>query len=149
MNDPIFLSLPIYPPILPSEPSLSTNLDHHLIPHLSHDRFPFQAQLTSLYLHLTDYTYRLYDKNHDFFTTNASKIMSPYQCWLDNGVNIFSLQFKFFRQSIYDLKRMKVIFHSSLCHKKSLTIKHTQNFFIIPNDRTSFLQNTSTLQHSQ
>ena len=30
--------------------------------------------------------------------------MCPYQYWLDNGVKIFSLQFKFLRPSIYDLK---------------------------------------------
>ena len=30
--------------------------------------------------------------------------MYPYQYWLDNGVKIFSLQIKFLRPSIYDLK---------------------------------------------
>ena len=30
--------------------------------------------------------------------------MGPYQYWLDKGVKIFSLQFKFLRPSIYDLK---------------------------------------------
>ena len=30
--------------------------------------------------------------------------MYPYQYWLGNGVKIFSLQFKFLRPSIYDLK---------------------------------------------
>ena len=63
MKDPTFLSSPIYPPILPSKPSLSTNRDHHLIPILSHNKFTFKAQLTSLYTHPTDYTFRLYDQN--------------------------------------------------------------------------------------
>ena len=49
MKDPIFLSSPIYPPILPSKPSLSTNRDDHIIPILSHNRF---------YMHPTDYTFR-------------------------------------------------------------------------------------------
>ena len=35
MKDPIFLSSPIYPPILPSKLSLSTIRDDHLIPTLS------------------------------------------------------------------------------------------------------------------
>ena len=55
-------------------------------------------------MHPTEYTFRLYDKNQDFFTTIASQIMSLYQYWLDNGKNMFSLQFKFLRPSIYDLK---------------------------------------------
>ena len=104
MKDPVFLSSPIYPPFISSKPSLSTNRDDHLIPLLSHDDFIFKAQLTSLYMQPTDYSFRLYDKNQDFFTSIASKIMGPYQYWLDNGVKIFSLQFNFLRPSIYDLK---------------------------------------------
>ena len=55
-------------------------------------------------MHPTDYSFRLYDKNQDFFTSIASKIIGPYQYWLKNGVKIFSLQFNFLRPSIYDLK---------------------------------------------
>ena len=55
-------------------------------------------------MHPIDYTFRLYDKYQDFFPSMASKVMSPYQYWLDNGVKIFSLQFNFLRPSIYDLK---------------------------------------------
>ena len=60
--------------------------------------------VTSLYMHATDYSSRLYDKNQDFFTPVASKIMSPYQYWLDNGVKIISLQFNFLCQWICDVK---------------------------------------------
>ena len=63
MKDPVFPSSPIYPPSIPSKFSLSTNRDDHLIPLLSHDNFIFKAQLTSLYMHPTDYSFRLYDKN--------------------------------------------------------------------------------------
>ena len=104
LKDPVFLSSPIYPPFISSKHSLSTTRDDHLIPLLSHDDFIFKAQLTSLYMHPTDYSFRLYDKNQDFFTSIASKIMGPYQYWLDNGVKIFSLQFNLLRPSIYDLK---------------------------------------------
>ena len=55
-------------------------------------------------MHPTDYTFRLYDKHQDFFTSIASQIMSHYQYWIDNGVKIFSLQFNFLSPSIYDLK---------------------------------------------
>ena len=104
MKDPVFLSSPIYPPFISSKPSLSTTRDDHLIPFISHDDFIFEAQLISLYMHPTDYSFGLYDKNQDFITSIAPKIVSPYQYWLDNGVKIFSLQFNFLRPSIYDLK---------------------------------------------
>ena len=104
MEDPVFLSSPIYPPFILTTTSLSTNRDDHLISFLSHDDFTFKAQLTSLYMHPTDYSFRLYDRNQHFFTSIASKIMGPYQYWLDNGVKIFSLQFNFLRPSVYDLK---------------------------------------------
>ena len=104
MKDHAFLSSPIYPPILSSKPSLSTNLDDLLIPLLSHDCFIIKSQLTSLYMHRTDYTFKLFDKNQDFSTSAASEKLSPYQYWLNNGVKIFSLQFNFLRPSILDLK---------------------------------------------
>ena len=107
MIDPVFLSSPIYPPFISSKPSLSTTRDDHLITLLSHDDFIFKAQITSLYMHPTDYSFRLYDQNQDFSTSIALKIMGPCQYWLDNGVNIFSLQFNFLRPSIYDLKTDK------------------------------------------
>ena len=104
MRDPLFLSSPVFPPKTPSKPSLSTNRDGHLVPLLSHDNFISKAQLVSLYMYPTDYTFRLYDKNQEFCTSIDSKIMSPYQYWLDNEVEIVSLQFNFLRPSIYDLK---------------------------------------------
>ena len=104
LKDPVFLCSPIYLSSKPSKDSLCTNRDDHLISLLSHDDFLFIAQLTSLYMHPTDYSFRLYDKNQDFFPSIASKIMGPYQYWLDNGVKIFSLQFNFLHPSIYDLK---------------------------------------------
>ena len=103
-KDPVFLSSPVFPPRRLSQPSLSTNRDDHLIPILSQDNFTIKAQLTSLYVHPTDYSFRLYDKNQNCFTSIASKILSPYQFWLENAVKNFSLQFKLLRPSIYDLK---------------------------------------------
>ena len=60
MKDPVFLSLPVFPPKMPSQPSNSTTRDDHLIPILSQDNFTFKAQLTSLHMHHNDYTFRLY-----------------------------------------------------------------------------------------
>ena len=67
MKDPAALSSPIFSPILRFKPSLSTNRDDHLIPLLSHKCFIFKSQPTSLYIHPTNYTFKLYDKNQDFF----------------------------------------------------------------------------------
>ena len=108
MKDPAFPSSPIYPPILLSKPSFSTKRDEHLIPILSHDRFIFKSQLTSLYVHATDYTFKLDDKNQDFSTSIESKVISPYQYGLKNGVNIFSLKFNCHRPSIFVLKTDKI-----------------------------------------
>ena len=76
MKDPVFLSSPIYPPSIPSKFSLCTNRENHLIPLLSHGDFVFIAQLSSLFMHPTDYSFRIYDKNQDFFHFN---------CFQDNG----------------------------------------------------------------
>ena len=62
MKDPVFHSSPIFSPEIPSQPSLSTTRDDHSIPILFQDKFTFKAQLTSLYMHPTDYIFRLYDK---------------------------------------------------------------------------------------
>ena len=75
MKDLVFLLSPIYPPFISANTSPSTNRDDHLISLLSHDDFTFKAQLTSLYMHPTDYSIRFYDENQDFFTSIASKIM--------------------------------------------------------------------------
>ena len=133
MKDPVFLSSPIYPPSISSKPSLSTNRDDHLIPLLSHGDFIFKAQLTSLYMHPTDYSFRLYDKNQDFFTSIASKIMGPCQYWLDNGVKSFSLQFNFLRPSIYDLT----------------TDESDQSFLSISQKATHHQTYTKFLQHTK
>ena len=123
MKDPVFLSSPIYPPFIPSKPSLSTNRDDHLIPLLSHDNFIFKAQLTSLYIHPTDYSFRLYDKNQDFFTSIASKIMGLCQYWLDNGVKIFRYNSTFFARLSKILKQTNLIRPFFLYPKKLLIIK--------------------------
>ena len=159
MKDPVSLSSPIYPPFISSHTSLSTTRDDHLIPILSDDNFVFKAQLTSLYMHPTDSSFRLYDKNQDFFTSIASKIMGPYQYWLDNNVKVFSLQFNFLRPSIYDLKRdesdpsflsvsQKATHHQT--YTKFLQYTKPQNHIFVNYNYTSpfTMTNLYTLDHS-
>ena len=59
MKDPIFLTSPVYPPIISPKDSISTQRDDYLIPILSNENFTFISQLTSLYIHPTDYTSKL------------------------------------------------------------------------------------------
>ena len=158
--DPAFLSSPIYPPILPTKPQLSTNRDDYLVPILSTNRFSFKSQLTSLYMHPTDYTFKLYDKNQDFFTSIASKIMAPYQYWLENGIKIFSLQFNFLRPLINDLKTdendssflsaaQKATHH--LTYTRFLQHSKPQNYIFANYKYTSFFAMTNwyTIDHSK
>ena len=159
MKDPVFLSSPIYPSFIPTNTSLSTNRDDHLIPLLSHDDFTCKSQLTSLYMHPSDYSFRLYDKNQAFFTSIASKIMGPYQYWLDNGVKIFSLQFNFLRPSIYDLNTDEsdpsfLSVSQKTTHHQTYTkfLQHTKpkNYIFVKYKCTSpfTMTNTYTLDHS-
>ena len=138
MKDPVFLSSPIYPPFISTNTSLSTNRDDHLISLLSHDDSTFKAQLTSLYMHPTDNSFRLYNKNQDFFTSIASKNMGPYQYWLDNGVKIFSLQYTFLRPSIYDLKTDESDPSFLSVSQKLPIIKYTLNFYSTQNQKITF-----------
>ena len=130
-----------------------------MIPLLSNGDFVFKAQLTPLYTHPTDYSFRLYDKNQDLITSIASKIMGPYQYWLDNGVKIFSLQFNFLRPSIYDLKTdesdpsflsvsQKATHHQT--YTKFLQYTKPQNHIFVNYKYTSpfTMTNLYTLDHS-
>ena len=159
MKDPVFLSSPIYPPFISTSTSLSINRVDHLISLLSYHDFTFKAQLTSLYMHPTDYSFRLYDKNQDFFTSIASKSMGPYQYWLDNGVKIVSLQYNFLRPSIYDLKTdesdpsflsisKKPIHHQT--HTNFLQHTKPKNYIFVNYKYTSpfTMTNIYTLDHS-
>ena len=145
MKDPLFLSSPVFPPTIPSKSSLSTNRDDYLIPLLSHNIFIFKAHLTSLYMHPTNNTFRLYDKNQGFFTSITSKIMSPYYSWLENGVKIF-FPINFLRPSIYDLKADEsdpsfLSFAQKVSHHQTYTkfLQHSkpQNYFFVNYKYTS------------
>ena len=159
MKDSVFLSSPIYPSFISPKTSLSTNRDDLLISLLSHDDFIFKAQLTSLYMHPTDNSFRLYDNNQNFLTSIAPKIMGPYQYWLDNGVKIFSLQFNFLCPSIYDLKTDEsdpsfLSVSQKATHHQTYTkfLQHTKpkNYIFVNYKYTSpfTMTNMYTLDHS-
>ena len=94
MKDPILLTSPVYPPLISPKDSISTQRDYYLIQILLNKNVTFKSLLTYLYMHPTEYTFKLYDKNQDFCTSIASKIMTPYHNWRDSNVNYFtSIQF--------------------------------------------------------
>ena len=64
MKDHIFFTSPVYTPVISPKDSISTQRDDYLIPILSTETFTFKAQLTSLYMHPTDYNSKIYGKNH-------------------------------------------------------------------------------------
>ena len=91
MKVPTFLTPPVYPPQRTLKDSISTQTDDYLKPVPSNEKFTFKSQLTSLYMYPTDYTFKLHEKNQDFFTSIASKIMTLDHFWLDL---LFSLLLK-------------------------------------------------------
>ena len=85
--------------------------------------------------------------------------MGPYQIWLDKGVKIFSLQFIFFRPSIYDLKpdesdpsflsvSQKPTHHQT--YTKFLPYTKPKNYIFVNYKYTSpfTMTNLNTLDHS-
>ena len=78
--------------------------DCGLVPILSSKHFTFQSQLTSLYMIPTKYKFIIREFKNDYHTSIASKLITPYDWWLNNKVKIFSLQYNFLRPSPYDLR---------------------------------------------
>ena len=78
--------------------------DCELVPVLSSKQFTFQSQLTSLYMIPTKYKFIIREFKNDYHTSLASKLITPYDWWLNNKVKIFSLQYNFLRPSPYDLR---------------------------------------------
>ena len=78
--------------------------DCDFIPILSSRQFTFQSHLTSLYLIPTKYKFSIREFKNDYHTLIASKLIAPYDWWLNNKVKSFSLQYNFLRPPPYDLR---------------------------------------------
>ena len=74
------------------------------IPILSSRQFTFQPHLTSLYMIPTKYKFIIREFKNDYQTSIASKLITPYDWWVNNKMKIFSLQYNFLRPSPYDLR---------------------------------------------
>ena len=78
--------------------------DCDLISILSSRQFTFQSHLTSLYMIPSKYKFIIREFKNDYHTLIASKLITPYDWWLNNKVKTFSLQYNFLRPSPYDLR---------------------------------------------
>ena len=66
--------------------------DCNLIPILSSRQFTFQSHLTFLYMIPTKYKFIIREFKNDYYFSIASKLITPYDWWLNNKLKIFSLQ---------------------------------------------------------
>ena len=101
--DKVFMESGACPPFIkPLKQDEHQNGD--LIPILSSRQFTFQSHLTSLYLIPTKYKFIIRVFKNDYHTSIASKLIIPYDWWLNNKVKTFSFQYNFLRPSPYDLR---------------------------------------------
>ena len=126
--------------------------DCELVPILSSKQFTFQSQLTSLYMIPTKYKFIIREFKNDYHTSIASKLITPYDWWLNNKVKIFSLQYNFLRPSPYDLRteendanflpyQIKKAHH--MTYQKFLQYKEPDNYiFFNPNYTSPFTFNS-------
>ena len=96
--DKLFMESGACPPFIkPSQQD--EDRDCALLPILSSRQFTFQCHLTSLYMIRTKYKFIIREFKNDYHTSIASKLITPYDWWLNNKVNIFSLQYISLRPS--------------------------------------------------
>ena len=101
--DKCFMESGACPPFIkPSKQDEDRDCD--LVPILSSRQFTFQSHLTSLYVIPTKYRFIIREFKNDYHTSIASKLITPYDWWLNNKVKFFSLQNNFLRLSPYDLR---------------------------------------------
>ena len=120
--------------------------DCELVHILSSKQFTFQSQLTSLYMIPTKYKFITREFKNDYHTSIASKLITPYDWWLNNKVKIFSLQYNFLRPSPYDLRteendanflpyQIKKAHH--MTYQKFLQYKEPDNYIFFNSKYTS------------
>ena len=120
--------------------------DCDLIPILSSRQFTFQSHLISLYMIPTKYKVIIREFKNDYHTSIASKLITPYDWWLNNKVKIFSFQYNFLRPSPYDLRteendvnflpyQIKKAHH--ITYQKFLKYKEPENYLFFNSEYTS------------
>ena len=74
--------------------------DCDLIPILSSRQFTFQSHLISLDMIPTVYIFSIREFENDYHNSIASKLITPYDWWLNNKLKIFSLHYNSLRPSL-------------------------------------------------
>ena len=143
--DKIFMESGACPPFIkPSKQDEDQDCD--LNPILSSIQFTFQSNLTSLYVIPTNYKFLIREFKNDYHTSIASKLITPYDWWLNSKVEIFSLQHNFLRPSPYDLRteendadflpyQIKKAHH--ITYQKFLKYKEPENYLFLNSKYTS------------
>ena len=94
----------------------------------------------------TKYKFIIKEFEDDYHTSIASKLITPYDWWLNNKVKIFSLQYNFLRPSPYDLRteendanflpyQIKKAHH--MTYQKFLQYKEPDNYIFFNSKYTS------------
>ena len=120
--------------------------DCELVPILSSKQFTFQSQLTSLYIIPTKYKFIIREFKNDYHNSIASKLITPYDWWLNNKVKVFSIQYNFLSPSPYDLRteendanflphQIKKAHH--ITYQKFLQYKEPENYIFFNSKYTS------------
>ena len=103
----------------------------------------------------TKYKFNIREFKKNYHTSIASKLITPYDWWLSNKVQIFSLQYNFLRPSPYDLRteendanflpyQIKKSHHVS--YQKFLLYKEPENYlFFNPKYTSPFTFNSEYL----
>ena len=143
--DKPFMESGACPPFIkPSKQDEDQDCDLVLI--LSSRQFTFQSHLTSLYMIPTKYKFIIREFKNDYHTSIASKLITPYDWWLNNKVKIFSFQYIFLRPSPYDLRteendanflpyQIKKSHH--VTYQKFLQYKEPENYLFFNSKNTS------------
>ena len=109
-------------------------------------QFTFHSHLTSLYMIPMKYKFIIREFEKDYHTSIASKLITPYDWWLNHKVKYFSLQHNFLRPSPYDLRteendanflpyQIKKAHHNTF--QKFLQYKEPENYIFFNSKYTS------------
>ena len=95
----------------------------------------------------TKYKFIIREFKNDCHSSIASKLITPYDCWLSNKVKIFSFQFIFLRPSPYDLRTeendvnflpYQIKKAHQITYQKFLEYKEPENYLFFNSKYTSF-----------
>ena len=102
----------------------------------------------------TKYKFIIREFKNDYHTSIASKLITPYDWWLNKKVKLFSLQYNFLSPSLYDIRtegndanflpyQIKKTHH--VTYQNSLQYKEPENYLFFNSKYTSLFTFNSVL----